>query len=150
MSDVAFLTEWVPDPDWTTSPEIIAGKTCRQRKCDRPAAAALNRGRKTPQGEVDSWWCYCDKPEHMYTRRIRHGVVEIEAMVGSNFWKFMKGPAVSDYGHLVVTIRQGEPLRVGECLITLLEVRGPGRVKVAVDAPKDVPIHRAGFTEVSS
>lgn len=78
--------EWVPDEDWSTAGHLIAGRTCRQQKCVRPAAAALNRGRRTPHGEVPSWWCYCDNPKHMYGRRIRDGVVEVRVRVDSPFY----------------------------------------------------------------
>lgn len=61
------LIEWLPDSGWTTSPEVVAGKKCRQRGCRRPAVAALRRS--------NGWWCYCDEPEHLYGRRIENGVV---------------------------------------------------------------------------
>ena len=77
---------WLPeDETWTTDPAIIAGKTCRQRGCDRPAVAALNRGMHLHNSRllVDSWWCYCDLSEHLYRRRVRNGVVEHRYLVGS-------------------------------------------------------------------
>lgn len=66
------LLEWLPDPKWTTEPSIIAEKVCRQKHCQQPAVAAFNRSRR-PSHPV--WWCYCDTPDHLYSRRIVDGVV---------------------------------------------------------------------------
>jgi len=61
--------------EWTTDSRIIDGKGCRYwvggRGCGRPAAAALNRGRR---GRT-LWWCYCDDPVHLFGRKVENGVV---------------------------------------------------------------------------
>lgn len=69
---------WEPDEQWSTAPEHISGKLCRQKNCRRPASAALNRGQhRAANGfeRTSSWWAYCDDPEHLYGRRIVDGVV---------------------------------------------------------------------------
>lgn len=45
---------------------------------------------------------------------------------------------------LILTRRCGERLFVGECgevVFTILEVKG-NQVRIGIDAPKDIPIHR--------
>jgi hypothetical protein len=71
---------WRPDEDWTTDPEIVAGRRCRMIRCANPAVAALRRSYHHPTtGEnVGQWWTYC--ADHLYGRRVRDGVVEIYAV----------------------------------------------------------------------
>lgn len=96
MNDVIDLAEreWLPEgPEWTTSRAVVSGHRCRQRGCDRLAVAALNRGKNTKFGRQDSWWCYCDLPDHLYGRRVVDGRVEWPYVVGSPAWERAKGLA---------------------------------------------------------
>lgn len=44
---------------------------------------------------------------------------------------------------LVLTRKVGEKIHIGDnVVITVMEV-GPGRVKIGVDAPRDIPVDRA-------
>lgn len=43
---------------------------------------------------------------------------------------------------LIITIRVSETLKIGDDIsITVLGVKG-GQVRIAIDAPKDIPVHR--------
>lgn len=69
-----FEIEWVEeDPKrWRfATTEETFGKKCRRIGCQHPPVAALNRGRHTNEGKVDSWWFYCGC--HLYGRVISMG-----------------------------------------------------------------------------
>lgn len=62
-------------PEWRVVHLRWKWPLCRTKGCRDGAAAELNRGRRSPQGQgrVDSWWAYC--PEHMYGRWVEDGRV---------------------------------------------------------------------------
>jgi len=45
---------------------------------------------------------------------------------------------------LILTIRPGEPLHIGDAIVHVLDLNGraAGRCKVGVEAPKDTPVDR--------
>jgi carbon storage regulator len=44
---------------------------------------------------------------------------------------------------LVLTRRTGEAICIGDNIrITVYEIRGSSKVRLAIDAPKDLPVHR--------
>ena len=50
---------------------------------------------------------------------------------------------------LVLSRRRGESLVIaeGEIIVTIVDVRSDGSVRIGVTAPKDIPVHRAEIHE---
>ncbi len=48
--------------------------------------------------------------------------------------------------NLVLAIRLGEPLQVGDVTFTILEAKSRTNFRVAVEAPKSVKVSRKGYT----
>jgi carbon storage regulator len=42
---------------------------------------------------------------------------------------------------LVLSRQKGESIRIGDIQVTVVEIRG-GKVRLAIEAPLDVPVHR--------
>jgi len=52
------------------------------------------------------------------------------------------GNGGSDMGQLILTRRVGEVITIGEdILVTMLSING-NQIRVGIDAPKDIPVHR--------
>lgn len=45
-------------------------------------------------------------------------------------------------GNLVLALKLGEPLQVGEATITILKQKSPTVFEVAIQAPREIPITR--------
>lgn len=87
MEDREYEYEWLDGGlHWRTEPTLLAGKTCRQPGCDRPAVAAFYRIVHGKTGTHERIWRSCDLPEHLYGGRFVDGRVQQRFLVGSHAW----------------------------------------------------------------